>query len=174
MNATHKIGCFLVALMLIVSVHSYADDAHSKSLQTPSKARIITPISLVNTDDQGLDFGTVTIGTMNSTIVVSASQTVVPNVSSGNAVVFSSVPQTAAKFTVSGEPAKTYTINLPASMFVLFGANSLTVDNFTCSNGSGGSIGTNDLFYVGANLYVPSNAIPGDYQGTFNVTVAYN
>jgi len=166
---------FLILAILIFAVSNvFADDAHSKSASAPSKARVITPISLVNTDGQGLDFGVIAIGTSNSTVVVSATQTVVANVASGNAAVITSTPQKAAKFTVSGEAEKTYTITIPDNMSVLFGANSLTVDNFSCSNGAGGTIGTDDLFYVGAVLSVPSTATPGPYQGSFSVTVAYN
>jgi len=161
------------SLVLFVCT-SHADNAGSRTLMTQSKARVITPISIVNTNGQGLDFGVVAIGTTNSKIVVSASATVVANVSLGNAVVVTSVPQKAAAFTVSGENEKTYAISLPESMQVLSGSNSLIVDNFTCSNGATGTIGLNDLFYVGAILSVPSNAAPGSYQGTFTVTVSYN
>lgn len=171
----HLTKIFFISAILYFAVSNvFADDATSKSATAPSKARVITPISLVNTDEQGLDFGVIAIGTSNSTVVVSATETVEADVSSGDAIVVTSTPQKAAKFTVSGEAEKTYIITLPESMAVLFGTNSLTVENFTCSNGEGGTIGTDDLFYVGAELSVPSTAIPGPYQGSFSVTVAYN
>lgn len=164
---------YLITAILFFAVSNvFADDAHSISATAPSKARVISPISLVNTDGQGLEFGVVAVGASNSTVVVSATETVIADVT-GDAVVLTSTPQKAAKFTVSGEADKTYTITLPDNMSVLFGANSLTVDNFSCSNGTGGTIGTDDLFYVGAVLSVPSTAIPGLYQGSFSVTVAY-
>ena len=165
---------FFLSFLLFAASEVYADDAHSRSIATTSKARVITPISLINTGAQGLDFGVIAIGTTTSKVVVSASATVVANVTLGNAMVVTSTPQKAAKFTVSGEAEKTYTISLPTSSSILFGANSLTVSNFTCSNGTNGSIGTDDLFYVGGELTIPADATPAVYLGTFNVTVAYN
>ncbi len=169
----HKI-LLLFATMMFFAGSSYADDAHSKSIATTSKARVVLPITLLNLDAQGLDFGSIVIGTLDSRVVVSATPSIVSNVSTGDAVVLTSTPQTAAKFSVSGEIGKTYSINIPSSMTISFGANSLDIDNFVCSNGSGGTIGIDDVFYIGAELAVPAAAIPGTYQGTFNVTVAYN
>jgi hypothetical protein len=164
----------LIAVMVFVSNETFADDAHSKSIAASSKARVVTPISLVNTDNQGLDFGKIAIGNTDSKVVVSATATVEADVSSGDAAVITSSVQTAAKFTVSGEAEMAYTITLPESMTVAYGSNTLTIDNFTCSNGTGGTIGTDDLFYIGAELSVPLDAVPGSYQGTFTVTVAYD
>lgn len=164
----------MVFTFAFVAFGAYADDAHSKSIVTTSKARVVLPIALVNTDAQGLDFGSVVIGTADSRVVVSASETVLPNVSSGDAVVLTSAPQTAAKFTVSGEVGNTYIITVPESMTITNGANILDIENITCSNGTAGTIGTNDVFFIGADLLVPSTSVAGSYQGTFNVTVAYN
>jgi len=164
----------LFAMLILFAGRSYADDAHSKSIATTSKARVISPISLLNVDAQGLDFGSIVIGTSDSKVKVTATASIVSNVASGDAVILTSTPQSAAKFTVSGESGKTYSITIPSNMTISFGANSLDIDNFVCSNGSGGTIGTDDVFYIGAELAVPAAAIPGSYQGTFNVTVAYN
>lgn len=171
-----RVKPLFVAIALMVAAKVLADDAHSKSAITNSKARVIAPISILNTDGQGLDFGVIALGTTNSVVVVSASATVVANVSSGNAVIVLSTPQKAAKFTVSGEAEKTYSITLPESATIVNGTNSITISNFSSSNGAVGTIGTNgnDMFYVGGELTVPSDAIPAVYQGTFNVTVAYN
>ena len=163
----------IIALISFVSEVN-ANDAHSQSVSANSKARVITPISLENTSGQGLDFGVIALGTSESKVVVSAEATVPVNVLSGNSVVVTSTPQKAAKFTVSGEAGQAYTITLPSSATLVSGANSLIVANFTCSNGTGGNIGTNDVFYVGGELTIPAGAVPAVYQGTFNVTVAYN
>jgi len=151
-----------------------ADDAHRKSLQATGKARVIAPISIVNTDAQGLDFGVIALGLAESKVVVAPQLSVPINVSSGDAVVLSSTPQTAAKFTVSGETAQSYSITLPTSATLTYSSNMLIVNSFTCSNGVSGHIGTNDLFFVGGELTIPAGATPGVYNGTFNVTVDYN
>lgn len=164
----------MMLAMLVVAGTSYADDAKSKSTQASSKARIVTPIALENIDNQGLEFGLISIGGSDSRIAISATSTVAPNVLSGNAVVVASPPQKAAKFKVSGGADVTYSITLPESTTMSHGANILTISNYTCSNGAGGIIGVNDVFYIGAELLVPAHSVPGPYQGTFLVTVTYD
>lgn len=166
--------CFITVMFVFAVLRVFADDAHSKSVMTISKARVITPISIENTGGQGLDFGMIAVGASESKVVVSAKATVPVNVSLGDAVVITSTPQKAAKFTVSGQAGQAYTISIPASATISSGVNSLTINNFSCSNGTGGNIGTNDLFYVGGELTIPAGATPAVYQGTFSVTVAYN
>lgn len=167
---------FFITVILIFAVSKiFADDDHGKSVMTTSRARVITPIALENTDGQGLDFGVIALGTSESKVVVSAEATAKVTVSLGDAIVITSTPQKAAKFTVSGETGQAYTISLPpASATLNSGIHSLTVNNFSCSKGTGDKIGPNNVFYVGGELTIPAGATPAVYQGTFNVTVAYN
>lgn len=166
---------YLILLCAIASSGQlFADDSHSKSLQVTGKAKVIGPISIVNTDGQGLDFGMIAAGSMESIIIVSAESPVPVKVYTGDAVILTSIPQKAAKFTVFGEVGQSYSITLSSSAILNAGSNTLSVDNFTCSNGTDGNIGTNDLFYVGGELTIPSGSVPGIYQGTFTVTVSYN
>jgi hypothetical protein len=174
MTSSNKIRLFFLLAILAFAFTAKADDAHSKSVITISKARVITPISIENTSGQGLDFGVIALGTTESKVVVSAEASVPVNVSLGDVVVVTSTPQKAAMFTVSGEASQAYSITLPASAILTSGGNSLTINNFSCSNGAGGNIGTNDLFYVGGELTIPAGATPAVYLGTFSVTVAYN
>lgn len=168
-----KLLLTIMTIAIVVGT-TYADDAKSKSMLANSKARVVTPITLENIDAQGLDFGLISIGGSDSRIVVSASATPAPNVLNGNAVVVESVPQKAAKFKVSGSSDVTYLITLPEITTMTNGTNVLTINNYTCSNGTGGTIGTDDLFYIGAELLVPAHSLPGYYQGTFMITVTYN
>jgi hypothetical protein len=164
----------IVLAAYIVSV-SAVDNVANKTLSVQSKARIIVPITLANTSSQALDFGVIARGTVASTVVVPALASFSSNVSSGDAVVLSSATQTAAKFTVGGESGKTYAITIPSTIqTITSGGNSLNITTFSCSNGTGGVIGTNDVFYVGGTLSVPLNAVAASYTGTFSVTVAYN
>ncbi len=174
MNSSIKIPLFAIIAVLSIAFETKADDAHSKSVFATSKARVITPISIENTGGQGLDFGMIALGTTESKVIVSAEAIVSVNVSLGDVVVITSTPQKAAKFTVSGQASQAYSISLPTSATLISGGSSLTIANFSCSNGTGGNIGTNDLFYVGGELTIPAGATPAVYQGTFNVTVAYN
>jgi len=152
-----------------------ADNVANKTVSVTGKARIITPITLANTGSQALDFGVIARGTTDATILVAASAAPGTNVASGDAVILSSAPQTAAKFTVGGESGKTYAITIPSTtQTIISGANTLNITNFSCSNGTVGTIGTNDIFYVGGTLSVPAAAVAASYTGTFNVTVNYN
>lgn len=170
-----KVILTVVAIAAFVFTATSADNVANKTLSVQSKARIITPITLANTSSQALDFGVIARGAANSTIVVGAVAAPSINVASGDAVVLTSAPQTAAKFTVGGESGKTYAITIPATtQTITDGTNTLNINNFTCSNGTVGTIGTNDVFYVGGTLSVPLSAVAATYSGTFNVTVAYN
>jgi len=152
-----------------------ADDVANKTVMVQGKARIITPITLANTGSQALDFGVIARGTTDATVVVAASDAPSINVATGDAVVLTSATQTAAKFTVGGESGKTYAITIPSTtQTIISGANTLNITNFTCSNGATGTIGTNDVFYVGGTLSVPAAAVAASYTGNFNVTVNYN
>ena len=164
-------------ILTIVAIAAFvftvaADNVANKTLSVNSYARIITPITLANTD--ALDFGVIARGAASSTIVVGAVASPSVSVASGDAVVLTSAPQKAAKFTVSGESLKTYAITIPSTATIISGSNNLTITGFTCSNGAIGTIGTGDIFYVGGTLTVPSTAASASYSGTFNVTVAYN
>ena len=165
----------IIALAAFVLSANAADNVANKTVSVQSKARIIVPITLANTSSQALDFGVIAKGTLASNVVVAASATPGNNVSGGDAIVLTSTPQTAAKFTVGGESGKTYAITIPSTtQTIVSGVNTLNITNFSCSNGTSGVIGTNDVFYVGGTLAVPSTAVAASYTGTFSVTVAYN
>ena len=170
-----KVILTVIAIAAFVLTTTAADNVANKTLSVQSKARIITPITLANTGSQALDFGVIARGAASSTIVVGSVASPSINVASGDAVVLTSAAQTAAKFTVGGESGKTYAITIPSSaQTITDGTNNLSITAFTCSNGSVGTIGTNDVFYVGGTLTVPSSAVAASYTGTFSVTVAYN
>jgi len=88
---------------------------------------------------------------------------------------------TAAQFTVTGTGGATFTITLPAdgTLFLSDGASgSMALNSFsssppaTASAGllSGGGTAT---ISVGATLTVSNAQAPGNYSGSFNVTVNY-
>lgn len=169
----------LLALIVLVASVWTATAEHRTNTSTPvgGKVRIYAPISLVNTSGQPLDFGVIAKGLSTSVIVVSAEETPPVNISSGDAVILSSYSQTAARFTVGGEPNQSYNISIPTTpQTISDGGNDLSLTNFTCSKlgnesviGAGGS----DEFFVGATLTILSTTVAGEYSGTFNVTVAY-
>ncbi|MCA3254977.1 MAG: DUF4402 domain-containing protein [Alphaproteobacteria bacterium] len=80
-----------------------------------------------------------------------------------------------ALFTVSGQPSSSVSVNIPATVALAHSQDGLTATlqatqsgNVTLSTGGALTIG------VGGTLTVPSATLPGDYSGSFTVTVAYN
>ncbi len=84
----------------------------------------------------------------------------------------------AASFAVTGEGAYTYAITLPANSTVNVSdgaSHTMGVSSFV-SNPSGTGILTAgaQTLLVGATLTASSGQAPGNYTGSFNVTVDYN
>src|SRR5512133_7024 len=83
----------------------------------------------------------------------------------------------AAVFTVTGTTGATYSITLPASAIISFGAIAMTVNSFTSTPTPTGTLaGGTETLRVGATLNVNGGQAPGLYtSGTpFVVTVNYN
>ena len=171
----NRIGQALTILILVFSagiLHAASDDKNVNGT-----VDILTPISLTNLTADCLDFGKIARGTSETILTIPAQASPVPTYSGGDASILSNSTPRAAMFTVGGELNKTYTIVLPTTSTLSAGANHLTLSAFTCSKPTGGSavIGaSNNDFYVGASLTLPSTAVSGDYTGTISVTVAYN
>lgn len=138
---------------------------------------ILAPISLTNEPADCLDFGSIAKGTSTTYVTIPPAANPTPSYSGGDATVISSSNPRAAMFTVGGEVGKAYSITLPSSSTLSFSGNSLNLSNFTCSKVTTGGavIGlTDNNFYVGATLEMPTTAVAGQYLGTFSVTVNYN
>jgi len=131
-----------------------------------------TPISILNASD--LAFGAVVLGSNGGTVVVAPGGArtltgdLLPLEGGG-----------AAAFTVSGVAGASYTVMLPASTTLSNGGGqNLLVDAFTSSpGGNAGLLDTvtgQQALQVGATLNVLPGQAPGQYTGTFQVTVAYN
>lgn len=80
-----------------------------------------------------------------------------------------------AMFTLGGQPSSSVSISVPASVALAHSQDGLTATlqptasgNVTLSTGGALTIG------VGGTLTVPAGTVPGDYSGSFTVTVAYN
>lgn len=80
----------------------------------------------------------------------------------------------AASFTVTGENNEAYALNLPTSTALTGPGADMTVDTFTDDAGTTVLSGGSDTFNVGATLHVGASQAPGNYAGSFAVTVNYN
>ncbi|XHS78934.1 DUF4402 domain-containing protein [Burkholderiaceae bacterium UC74_6] len=146
----------LALALLLASL--YAGDAPAQSLSNSA----------------GLSFGSFAAG-MGGTITVNA---VGARSKSGNVVLASGGVASAAQFLLTGTPGATYTITLPSDGTVVLsnGGSTMALNSFV-STPSGANIplggGGTQIISVGATLTVSAAQAPGNYTGSFNVTVDY-
>jgi hypothetical protein len=166
------------AVALACTTHALAD-GQSATATAGASATIILPIAITKTAD--LVFGKLAVGNTGGTVTISPTNTVTiggaghtitqPTSDSGNPA--------AAGFTVTGEPAMTYSITLPADGAITLTdsvtSSTMAVNGFTSGLGATGTLtaGTQNL-KVGATLTVGNSQASGTYTGSFSVTVAYN
>jgi hypothetical protein len=163
----------LFSLVALFAIASLTVNAQVTATATTS-ATIITPIAISKSVD--MNFGNVAVSpTIAGTVQLSTGNT---RTASGG-VTLPAVGGTvsSAKFTVTGVAGSTYSISLPASVSLVNGANTMTVNAFTSTPSGTGALagGTQDIL-VGATLNVAAAQAAGLYTNTTGlvVTVNYN
>lgn len=150
----------------------FAQQSDSKSAE--GRVGVLEPIGIINVDGQGLNFGSIAVGQVASKVVIGPVNPLSIQVEEGNAKILMNIPQSPAKFQVTGEVGRVYNITLPTSITVSNGVDNLLIDQFTSSiSGNSGIISLGNLFYVGARLNLPTNNPMGAYSGNFSVEVSY-
>ena len=142
----------------------------SATTATSGSARVLGKIQLAKVTD--LNFGDLVAGAALGTVVV---DTAGARTSTGG-VSLAAGTVSQASFTVTGEPSKSYTITVPASVTLSSGANTMLVNGFVLSPVTPATIpvsGSGPL-NIGATLNVGAAQATGSYTAPFNVTVAYN
>jgi hypothetical protein len=182
----NRILMIITSLFFLLSINTFAQSA-SATAEAHAYATIITPITLTKTAD--MYFGNIVAGTSAGTVILAVNDT---RTKTGDVILPTATPGTitSAKFTTTGLANATYAITLPSSINL-----STNGDNGN-GNGHGNPHNDNDMIVngfnsipainagvltdgsqdisVGATLNVNANQAPGEYQGTFNVTVCYN
>jgi hypothetical protein len=82
-----------------------------------------------------------------------------------------------AAYRISGVPAASFSVTIAPGTVALSGpGQTLTVSDFVLSQATLITLDNSGLafFNVGATLFVNAGQLPGNYTGTFDVTVAYN
>ncbi len=150
------------------------DNNPSKTASASATATIITPISIEKVAGKDLMFGNIIASATGGTVEIPAA---------GDAIYVGvsapiSIPgiRQQAEFTVTGFAGATYAVTVSNSTTLTSSGNTMTVDNFETSlTGNSGVLeGGQQTFKVGATLNVEENQSDGNYEGSFNVTVAYN
>lgn len=165
---------FAVLLFMTISANVMAQNTATVAEATAS-ARIITKITLENSIP--LNFGTIAQTVEGGTVTLSplSDEATYSNIKSK----INSSTETRASFDVTGEAGALFSIILPSSDVTLTrasGTETMTVGDFTTE----ASLTENTLtsgessFHVGATLNVIANQVPGNYSGSYAVTVNYN
>ncbi|MCI5043249.1 MAG: DUF4402 domain-containing protein [Aquisalinus sp.] len=142
--------------------------ASAADVDVSAGAKIIAPLQLSNAT--ALYFGTIAPSLTDAdTVVVSPSGAK----TCGVELTCLSDDHTAAQFNVTGEPNRSYTIQLPDTIQISNGSETMTVDSFTGSKAAGTLASGTDSFSVGGTLEVAANQASGEYTGTFVVSVEY-
>jgi hypothetical protein len=168
-----KLIIIFAAIIMMASFSVKATVAPPNTASANATAKILAALTITKNAD--LSFGTMTIPTAATTVIVAPDGT---RTSTGNITLLAQAPlTTASSYSVTGDAGATYTITLPVSTTILNGSQQMTVNTFTSSKTNNGStIGTGgtDSFTVGATLNLSNAQASGTYTGSFNVTVNYN
>jgi spore coat protein U-like protein len=161
----------IALLCLAFATTLCAGEVSAATATSNVSASIVTAISITKTAD--MDFADVVASGSAGTVVLS---TAGARSITGGATLGNSTGAAAAAFTVSGDPASTYSISLPSSATITSTPNTMTVNTFTSSPSGTGTLsgGGTQALTVGATLQVGASQAQGTYTGTFDVTVAYN
>lgn len=135
-------------------------------------SRASAQISLTKNTD--LNFGSMVSGPSAGTVTVS----ITGAVSSTGGVTLVPATTAPAEFTLSNGPtggAHIYLIQVPSSVTITSGANSMVVNNFDNTAPNLGIINnsTSRTIFVGATLNVGANQASGLYTGTYLMMVSF-
>ena len=168
-----KVVLIFASLLVIVVVSNTANAQSTPSVASATaSAQIIQPLVITKVTD--LAFGNIAAGTTAGTVVIDTDGNRTGD--GGITLITAGSVSNAANFSITGYAEATFTVELPTSIVISSNGNEMTVDNFVSSLGETSSLdvlGEANL-NVGATLNVESNQAPGLYEGTFDVTVAYN
>lgn len=161
---------FLIVAALMLSPFS----AGAQTANTTASVNIENyALNIVKTQD--LNFGSVIpSASLNGTMELSAHGVVN---TTGGVTSRQNSGYTVAAYAISGVPAAGLSVAITPSAITLSGPRgTLTVSDFTLNkpmpivlDGTGAA-----SFAIGATLFVSAGQLPGNYTGTFDVTVAYN
>jgi spore coat protein U-like protein len=167
-----KVIFVMSVLLIFIAPQVLKAQTPSASATANAKAEIVTPISILKTQD--LDFGSIAASSVADQVTIAPNGT---RTSGGNVILIAAFPGEQAVFNVSGDPNYAFNITLPGDNEVTItnGSATMEVNSFVCNPTSPSSLDASGsaTLNVGATLYVGANQDPGSYTGTFDVIVAY-
>ena len=164
-----KLSTVLAGALLMVG---FSTSFAQSTASADASARIVSPLQITKTAD--LAFGNIAAGPSAGTVDMDIND--VRTSTGGVTLIAAGNVSNAAAFDIIGYPDATFTISMPSSILISFGANDMAVDNFVSSLGATSALDAQGeaALKVGATLNVDANQPVGLYTGAFDVTVAYN
>ena len=149
----------------------YSSAVSAATVTANATANVITPLSIAETTG-GMNFGDVSVDALVAGTVI-LDTTGARTVTAGAEAVTGGTVQSGA-YSVTGEGTKAYSITFPANATISSGLNSMTVDTFTHDAGGAPALTAgSDTFNVGATLNIGAGQAPGNYTGSYTLTVDY-
>jgi len=164
----------VIATAVIAIAFSNSSFAQASATAAAS-ATIITPITIVKNID--MNFGNVAVSaSLAGTVVLAPAGTRTTGGAGGVTLPSTTGTVAGADFTVSGQASYTYAITLPTSQTLTSGTNTMTVNAFTSSPATTGTLGTGGTqdLKVGATLNVAAAQAAGTYTNSTGVPVTVN
>jgi len=144
----------------------------SAQVSGEASAVIVTPLEINKVAD--LNFGNIAAGTVSGTVMLTTDG--VRSGDGGVTLIAAGNEYNAASFEINGAPDATFTIDLSQSVNIYSDSDKMEVIDFVSNLGDSAALNNEGIanMKVGATLIVEANQTPGLYEGTFDVTVAYN
>lgn len=151
--------------------------AHADTRAGSARALVVASLQVAEIDN--LRFGRFFQPTSAGNLTISATGTVTGTggMSGAPATVQFSGGRGAGHFLVSGEPGRSFRVNLPNRIDISNGAATMRVSNFTDnvpSSGTNLSASGTFTIAVGARLQVAGAQAVGSYSGQYTLTVFYD
>jgi hypothetical protein len=175
-----KIIISLFAIGMIVGLSSnLVAQTNTDNATSAAFATIVAPITISHDGLDDLQFGTVISGIGDVTVSTAGVRTFTNSaLNPGD----QGATPTAAVFNLTGEVGYTYSIaftNATETLTLVAGSDTMDVKNFVALSSDGEGLtgtltGGSDQIKVGATLTTAGSLGSGVYEGSFEVTVAYN
>ena len=164
-----KLTVCAVLAAAAISTPAMAAPGDTSTAQGSATAEVVAPITLTHVSTASLDFGTFTTGTGGGTVTVDSTGA---GTAAGDVTLIGASVEAADEFEVAGDADRTFSITTTVGS-VTNGTDSM---DFTTSAASSGTLDAagKASFFVGGELTILGGESAGVYNGTYDVTVAYD
>lgn len=158
----------LLMLVVFVFVAGAVFASQTDPATGEAQAKIIAPLVVAHAESAALNFGTLVSPKNGSGTVTIDADTGEANDSGVERI--DADPVSRDHFTVTNPEGVSYSVNLPSSINVTSGSNTMAVSAFSASCTESC---TDDDIYVGGQLSVAQDQPAGEYSGEYSITLTY-